>query len=97
LNVRERDDQELAELGWRVKITVMRASLPSVMPKPLHRVEIGRVGKQEDLRLALMLGEKLQDFGFLVIPESGASWGAKSAFGVGGTGFSCVDDWLRNS
>ena len=68
LDIGERGEQRLAERRWRVEITVVGARLPGVLPEPLRRIEVRRVGRQrEHLELAVVLGKIRQDFGLLVI------------------------------
>ena len=46
----------------------MRAGLSGVMPEPLGRIEVRRVGRQrEDFDVAVVFGKEFQDFRFLMI------------------------------
>ena len=51
-----------------VEVAIVGAGHARVMPEPLRRVEVGRIGWQEKhLDLAVVLGKIVQDFGLLVI------------------------------
>ena len=51
-----------------VEVAIVGAGHPRVMPEPLRRVEVRRIGwKEKHLDLSVMLGKILQDFRLLVI------------------------------